>query len=61
MIVGDVVFAMGDTLDGSTVTNLRFCDEGLNDSGQLVFQATFDDPSVPDGVRVAIYRATPAP
>jgi hypothetical protein len=59
--VGDRVVGTGDTLDGSAVTNLRFCDEGLNDSGQLAFQATFDDPSVPDGVRVAIYRATPAP
>ena len=59
--VTDRVIGTGDTLDGSTVTNLRFCDEGLNDSGQLAFQATFDDPSVPDGRRVAIYRATPAP
>jgi hypothetical protein len=58
--VGDRVIGTGDTLDGSVVTNLRFCDEGLNDSGQLAFQATFDDPSVPDGRRVAVYRATPA-
>jgi hypothetical protein len=57
----DRVIGTGDTLDGSTVTNLRFCDEGLNDSGQLAFQATFDDPSVPEGVRVAVYRATPVP
>lgn len=59
--VADRVIGTGDTLDGSTVTSLRFCDESLNDFGQLVFQATFNDPSVPDGVRVAIYRATPAP
>jgi hypothetical protein len=59
--VGDRVIGTGDTLDGSSVTNLRFCDEGLNDSGQLAFQATFDDPNVPDGRRVAIYRATPVP
>lgn len=57
----DQVIATGDTLDGTTVANLRFCDEGLNDSGQLAFQATFNDPSVPDGRRVAVYRATPAP
>jgi hypothetical protein len=57
--VADRVIGTGDTLDGSTVTNLRFCDEGLNDSGQLAFQATFNDPSVPEGVRVAVYRATP--
>jgi hypothetical protein len=59
--IADRVIGTGDTLDGSTVTNLRFCDEGLNDSGQLAFQATFNDPSVPEGVRVAVYRATPAP
>jgi len=57
--VADRVIGTGDTLDGSTVSNLRFCDEGLNDSGQLVFQATFNDPSVPEGVRVAVFRATP--
>jgi hypothetical protein len=58
--IADRVIATGDTLDGATVTSLRFCDEGLNDAGQLVFQATFDDPSVPEGIRVAIYRAGPA-
>src|SRR5215216_246960 len=59
--ITDRVIGTGDTLDGSPVTNLRFCDGGLNDSGQLAFQATFNDPSVPEGVRVAVYRATPAP
>jgi hypothetical protein len=59
--VADRVIGTGDTLDGLTVTNLRICDEGLNDSGQLAVQATFDDASVPDGRRVAVYRATPAP
>jgi hypothetical protein len=58
--VADRVIATGDTLDGSTVTHLRFCDEGLNDSNELAFQATFDDPSVPEGQRVAIFRASPA-
>jgi hypothetical protein len=64
--VADRVIGTGDTLDGSTVVEragflpgLRFCDEALNDSGQLVFQAAFEDPRAPDGVRVAIYRATP--
>jgi hypothetical protein len=55
------VVGTGDTLDGSTVTNLRICDEGLNDSGQLAFQATFNDPSAPEGVRVAVFRAMPLP
>jgi hypothetical protein len=56
--VGDRVIQTGDTLDGSIVKSLRLCDEGLNDSGQIAFQATFDDPNVPEGVRVAVYRAT---
>jgi hypothetical protein len=55
----DKVIQTGDTLDGAVVQSLRFCDDGLNDSGQLAIQATFDDPSVPEGTRVAIYRATP--
>ena len=59
--VADRVIGTGDTLDGSTVSRLRVCDDGLNDSGQLAFQATFNDPSVPEGVRVAVYRATPVP
>jgi hypothetical protein len=64
--VADRVIGTGDKLGGSTVVErtrflpgLRFCDEGLNDSGQLVFQAAFDAPNTPDGVRVEIYRATP--
>jgi hypothetical protein len=57
--VTDRVIETGETLDGMTITNLRFCEEGLNDSGQLAFQATFNDPSVPEGIRVAIFRATP--
>jgi hypothetical protein len=56
--VADKIIQTGDTLDGAVIKSLRFCDDGLNDSGQLAFQATFDDPSVPDGIRVAIYRAT---
>jgi len=57
-VVADKVIATGDLLDGLPVADLRFCDEGLNDSGQLAFQVTFDDPTVPDGRRIAIYRAT---
>lgn len=53
------MIATGDTLDGATVTSLRFCDEGLNDAGQLAFQATFRDTTAPFDTRVAIYRATP--
>jgi hypothetical protein len=55
------VIATGETLDGSTIQNLTFCEEGFNDSGLLAFQATFNDPSVPEGVRVAVFRATPLP
>jgi hypothetical protein len=34
------VIGTGDTLDGSTVQNLTFCEEGLSDSGELAFVAT---------------------
>ena len=32
-----------DTLDGRTVQNLVFCEEGLSDSGDLTFVATLED------------------
>jgi hypothetical protein len=57
--VADRVIATGDTLDGSTVLNLTFCEEGLNDSGQLGFIATLEDSSAPEGFRMAVFRATP--
>jgi hypothetical protein len=58
--VADRVIATGDTLDGETVTSLTFCEEGLNDSGQLAFTAFFEDPETFE-TRVAVYRATPVP
>jgi hypothetical protein len=54
------VIAPGDTLDGATVTGLTFCEEGLNDSGQLAFTAFFEDPDTFEQ-RAAVFRATPAP
>jgi hypothetical protein len=57
----DRVVAVGDTLDGATVQNLTFCEEGLNDSGQLGFIAQLDDPGSPVGFRMAVFRATPSP
>ena len=57
----DRVISTGDQLDGLTVLNLTFCEEGLNDSGQLAFVATLEDSSSPDGLRTAVYRATPVP
>jgi hypothetical protein len=59
--VEDRVIVTGDTLDGATVTNLVFCEEGLNDLNQLSFIATFNDPNVPEGVRVGVFLATPSP
>jgi hypothetical protein len=59
--VQDRVIATGDTLDGFTIANLVFCEEGLNDSNQLTFVATFEDLSVPEGIRIGVYRATPTP
>lgn len=57
--VADRVVAVGDTLDGDTVTGLRFCEEGLNDSDQLTFIADFQDPTTLEP-RTAVFRATPA-
>jgi hypothetical protein len=56
----DRVIATGDTLDGAPVQNLTFCEEGLNDAGELAFVAQLEDQSAPDGFRVAVFRATPA-
>lgn len=56
--VADRVIAVGNTLDGEVVTGLRFCEEGLNDSGQLAFIADFQDPTTLEQ-RTAVYRATP--
>jgi hypothetical protein len=58
--VEDRVIATGDTLDGETVSGLTFCEEGLNDSGQLAFTAFFEDPDTFE-TRVAVFRATPVP
>ena len=57
----DRVIATGDTLDGATVQNITFCEEGLNDSGELGFIANLEDPNAPEGFRVAVFRATPGP
>jgi hypothetical protein len=55
----DRVIATGDTLDGSTVQSLSFCEEGLNDADHLAFTATFADTTAPFDTRVAVFRATP--
>ena len=52
----DRVIGPGDKLDGGTVAGLRFCEEGLNDSGQLAFIAEIEDRN--GDVRVAAFRAT---
>ena len=52
----DRVIGPGDKLDGGTVAGLRFCEEGLNDSGQLAFIAEIEDGN--GDVRVAVFRAT---
>lgn len=49
----DKVIATGDRLFGSTVTNLKFFREGLNDAGQVAFYA-----SLADGTQ-GIFRADP--
>jgi hypothetical protein len=57
----DRAIAVGDTLDGATVQNLTFCEEGLNDSGRLGFIAQLEDAGSPAGFRMAVFRATPSP
>jgi hypothetical protein len=52
----DRVIGPGDKLDGGTVAGLRFCEEGLNDSGQLAFIAEIEDRN--GDVRVTVFRAT---
>ena len=59
--IADWVITTGDTLDGSTVQNLTFCEEGLSDSGELAFVAQLEDADTPDGFRMAVFRATPVP
>lgn len=54
------VVAVGDTLDGATIQNLTFCEEGLNDSGELGFIAQLEDAASPVGFRMAVFRATPS-
>ena len=44
-LVADRVVATGDKLLGRTVVGLQFSQQGLNDAGQLVFVAFFDDGS----------------
>ncbi len=51
----DKVIVVGDSLFGSTVTELFISQKGLNDAGQLAFQAT-----LADGNR-AVFRADPRP
>ncbi|GAB4538581.1 MAG: hypothetical protein Tsb0014_28320 [Pleurocapsa sp.] len=48
-----LVIAEGDLLSDSTVENIGCCTEGLNNSGQIVFNALLEDGSV------GIFRADP--
>jgi hypothetical protein len=58
-VVQDRVVETGDKLDGARVRGLSFCEEGLNDLGQLAFIADLADPRAPNGFRTAVFRATP--
>jgi len=58
--VADKVISTTDTLAGDTIASLRFCEEGVNDSGQLTFIATLQDPVTLEP-HTAVFRATPAP
>jgi hypothetical protein len=54
----DRVISTGDSLDRRIVSNLTFCEEGLNDRRQLAFVATLDPPRG-EGSRTAVFHATP--
>ena len=55
----DAVLRTGDTLDGDTVTNVVFCEEGLNDADELALVVTLDDADAPEGSRTVVVRAAP--
>jgi hypothetical protein len=42
------------------VSSLSFCEEGINDSGELAFIATLDEMDG-SGFRTAVFRATREP
>jgi hypothetical protein len=52
----DRVIGPGAKLDGGTVVDLNFCEESLNDSGQLAFVAEIEDRN--GDVRAGVFRAT---
>ncbi|PSB26076.1 exosortase [Chlorogloea sp. CCALA 695] len=54
-LFADKVIATGDSLFGSTVTSLFFQNNGLNNSGQIVFTA-----GLADGTQ-GVFRAEPVP
>ena len=56
--ISDRVIATGDVLDGATVSSLSFCEEGLNNSGEIAFVATLDELDG-SGSRTAVFRASP--
>ena len=53
------VISTDDTLDGRTIQNLTFCEEGLSDTDNLTFVARLEDPDSQDGFRAAVFRAMP--
>lgn len=56
--VADRVIGTGDILDGEPVSDVVFCEDGLNNAGQLAFTAYFEDPATFERT-AAVYRATP--
>lgn len=56
--ITDRVIGTGDTLHGAVVSDIVFCEDGLNNAGQLAFTAYFEDPDTFER-RAAVYRATP--
>jgi hypothetical protein len=57
----DAIITSKDRLDGARILAGSFsvCSEALNDSGEVVFIVDLVDPTVLEGFRSAIYRASP--
>jgi len=57
----DRVVVAGDAIGAGTVasSSLQFCQGGINDSEEVAFIATLDDPTAQFGFRFVVVRAEP--
>jgi hypothetical protein len=59
--VADHVVVSGDVIGAGTIApfSIQFCEGGLNDSGEVAFIATLNDPTAQFGFRFVVVRAEP--